>query len=110
MQFVLKLSISVAIIITCTQIARKLPTLSGLIATMPLTGSIVLLWIYSDNPGNYEVMTSYTKGALWGMLPSVLFFLVAFLCFRKHLSLPLVLSASFGIWLVGAFVHQWLLT
>ena len=110
MQFVLKLSISVAIIIVCTQIARKLPTLSGLIATMPLTGSIVLLWIYSDNPGNYEMMTSYTKGALWGIVPSVLFFLVAFLCFRKHLSLPLVLSASFGIWLIGAFVHQWLLT
>ncbi len=109
MQFVFKLLISVAIIVFCTQIGRKLPTLGGLIATMPLTGVIVLVWLYSDNPGNFGLMESYTKGALWGIIPSVFFFAVAYLCFHKHLSLPFALSAGFGTWFIGALIHQWFL-
>jgi len=109
MQFVVRLAITLAVIILCTQIGRKLPSLAGLIATMPLTGLIVLVWLYSENPHDLQLMTNYTKGALWGIGPSILFFLAAYVCFKKHLSLPAVLSISFGLWLIGAFVHQWLL-
>lgn len=109
MQFLLKLSISIAIIIFCSQIGRKFPSLAGLIATMPLTGLIILIWLYSDNPADYNLMIQYTRSALWGIVPSILFFLVAFFCFSSHLSLPVVLSAGFGAWLMGAFCHQWLL-
>lgn len=109
MQFILKLLISLAVIIFCTQIGKRFPSLGGLIATMPLTGLLVLVWLYSDNPGNYDLMVKYTKGALWGILPSILFFLVAYLCFERYFSLTIVLIASFGIWLVGAFVHQLIL-
>ena len=109
MRFAIKLLISVCVIILCTGIGRKLPTLAGLIAVMPLTGLIVLVWLSLDNPGNFNLMTDYTKGALWGIVPSILFFLVAFVCFHKHLPLWIVLCASFTIWVVAAFVHQWLL-
>lgn len=109
MRFVIKLLISLCVIAFCTQIGRKLPTLAGLIAVMPLTGLIVLIWLYLDNPVNFDLMTDYTKGALWGIVPSILFFLVAFMCFRKHLSLWIVLCASFVVWLVAAFIHQLLL-
>jgi uncharacterized membrane protein (GlpM family) len=97
------------VILLCTQIGRKIPSLAGLIAVMPLTGLLVLVWLYLDNPGNFELMMDYTKGALWGIIPSILFFLVAFLCFRKELSLWIVLLASFAIWLAAAFIHQLLL-
>ena len=105
----IKLLISVIIIVFCTQIGRKLPTLAGLVAVMPLNGLIVLVWLYTDNPDNFNIVTDYTKGALWGILPSVLFFLTAFICFRKHLSLWIVLCTSFAVWLIAAFFHQWLL-
>ena len=106
MNTLVKLCIAVAIILFCTQIGKRFPTLAGLIATMPLTGLIVLVWLYSDHPGDYDLMMNYSKGVLWGILPSIAFFLVAFICFAKHLSLPAVLSASFAVWLMGAFVHQ----
>jgi len=109
MRFLIKLLVSVCVIVFCTQIGRKLPTLAGLIAVMPLTGLIVLVWLYLDNPCNFDLITDYSKGALWGIVPSILFFLVAFICFRKQLSLWIVLCASFAVWLIAAFVHQWLL-
>jgi uncharacterized membrane protein (GlpM family) len=97
------------VISICAAIARKMPSLAGLIAVMPLTGLIVLVWLYLDNPGNFALMTDYAKGAFWGIVPTILFFLVAFLCFQKHLPLWIVLCASFAVWLVGAFFHQLLL-
>jgi len=109
MRFVIKLLISVCVIAFCAGIGRKLPTLAGLIAVMPLTGLIVLIWLYLDNPGDFSLMTDYTKGALWGIVPTVLFFLVAFVCFQRRLSLWIVLCASFAVWVVAAIIHQLLL-
>ncbi len=109
MRFAVKLLISVCIIILCTQISKKFPSLGGLIAVMPLTGALVLVWVYMDFKGDPVVMIDYVKGALWGIIPSVLFFATAFLCFRKEFSLWIVLCASFGVWVAAAFVHQLLL-
>lgn len=108
MQLLIKIIISVAIILVATGIAKKFPSLAGLIAVMPLTGALVLVWVYLENSGNPLVMQAFAKGALWGILPSILFFLVAFLCLKKEVSLPLLLAASFGVWLIAAFIHQWL--
>ena len=108
MQLLIKIIISVAIILVATGIAKKFPSLAGLIAVMPLTGALVLVWVYLENSGNPQVMQAFAKGALWGILPSILFFLVAFLCLKKEVSLPLLLAASFGVWLIAAFIHQWL--
>lgn len=106
MQFVVKLLISIGIIVLVTQIGRRFPTLGGLLATMPLTGAIILIWLYSDNRGDFELLGRYTKGALWGIAPSILFFVVAYFAFKKQLPFGMILFASFGAWIIGAFVHQ----
>ncbi len=109
MQFIIKLFLTNAIILACVFIGKRHPTLGGLIATMPLTSLIVLVWLYSDNPGNYRLLSYYTVGVLWGIIPTILFFAAVYLCFRKQMPFALVLSAGFVVWLAGAFVHQWLL-
>lgn len=109
MQILIKAIISVAIILLATAIGKKLPSAAGLIGVMPLAGALVLVWMYLENKGDSKVMQEFAKGALWGILPSILFYLVAFVCFKKQLPLHLVLMASFSVWLGAAFVHQWLL-
>ena len=109
MQILFKVAVSIAVILVATAIAKKFPSAAGLIAVMPLTGALVLAWVYWENKGNANVMRAFAKGALWGILTSILFFLTALLCFKKQLSLPIVLASSFGIWLLAAIVHQWVL-
>ena len=109
MQILVKAAISLIIIFGATGTAKKFPSLAGLIGVMPLTGALVLVWVYLENRGNPNIMLDFTQGAIWGILPSILFFVVAFLCFKKQLSLPIVLCSSFGIWMAAAFVHQWFL-
>ncbi len=109
MQILIKAVLSVVIILAATAVARRLPATAGLIGVMPLAGALVLVWVYLDSGGDSRIMQSFTKGALWGILPSILFYLVAFFCFKKNCSLPVALLASFGAWLCAAAVHQWML-
>ena len=109
MQFVIKLLISVAVIVLCGQVARWRPQLGGLISVMPLTGLLALLWVYSDSGGDTVKMVQYVQGALWGIVPAILFFIAAYLGFRYHLHLGWILGISFGVWIMGAAVHQWVL-
>jgi uncharacterized membrane protein (GlpM family) len=109
MHLAIKIFLTLAIILIATEIGKKLPSTAGLLGVMPLTGSLVLVWMYFECKGNFQIMQDFTKGALWGILPSILFFLTAFLCFKKELPLLLVLICSFGVWLGAACVHQWLL-
>ncbi len=105
-RFFVKLLISVCIIIFCTQIGKKMPALAGLIATAPITSLIVLLWLYSDSAGRAEVMTEFTTGVLWGIIPTVLFFVTAYICFVRGVGIVMVLAASSAVWLIAAVVHQ----
>jgi uncharacterized membrane protein (GlpM family) len=109
MQLFIKVALSVVIILAATAIGKKLPATAGLIGVMPLTGALVLVWMYLESNGDASTMQQFTKGALWGIVPSILFFVVALLCFKRGLPLPLVLVSSFGTWLGAALVHQWLL-
>ena len=109
MQFTIKLVISVAVILAATGIARKVPSIAGLISVMPLAGALILVFVYYENKGQWQVMQSFTKGALWGILPSILFYLAAFFCLKKEMSLTAVLGWGFGAWLAGALIHYWVL-
>ena len=106
---IVKVAASVAIILLATGVARRFPSLAGLIGVMPLTGALVLVWIYLENKGDQKVMQNYAVGALFGIAPSILFFLVALVGFKKGLPLHVVLLGSMAAWLVGAFAHQFFL-
>jgi uncharacterized membrane protein (GlpM family) len=109
MQFFIKILISTAIISGCAAIGRRFPSLAGLIATMPITTLIVLFWLQSDSPEDFHKFAEFSKGVVWGIVPSMLFFIMAYVCFRKEVPFLTTIGLSFGIWLLGAVVHQWLL-
>ncbi|HBL23144.1 MAG TPA: hypothetical protein DDZ40_03410 [Deltaproteobacteria bacterium] len=106
MQVMIKVIVSTGIILAATAIARRFPSAAGLIGVMPLTGALVLAWVYRENKGDPAIMQGFAKGALWGIIPSIVFFLVAFFCLRKGFSLSTVLAGSFGAWIAAAAVHQ----
>lgn len=109
MQLVLKLIISNLIILLCVWLGRKHPSLAGLIATMPLTSLIVLLWLYSDNPVDGKLLTGYVGGVFFGVIPTLLFFGAAWFCLKKGVHLPAALVVSFTVWIAAAALHQLLL-
>lgn len=109
MQFALKLVSANLIILLCVWLGKKFPALAGLIATMPLTSLIVLLWLHYDRPADSRLLSGYVCGVFFGIIPTMLFFGAAWLCLKKGCQLPATLLVSFAVWLAAAAVHQALL-
>ena len=109
MQIALKLLIANLIIGLCVWLGKKHPSLAGLIATMPITSLIILLWLQHDNAGENRVLTGYVTGAFCGILPTLFFFGAAWFCLKRGLHLPTTLAVSFAAWLTAAALHQLLL-
>ncbi|HOE27659.1 MAG: DUF3147 family protein [Candidatus Aureabacteria bacterium] len=106
MRFLARLAASVAVIVRCARIGKRHPSLAGLIATMPLMSLIVLFWLRLENPGDDALLRGCTQGALWGIVPSILFFAAAWLSLRGGIPLSLALASAFAAWPAGAMAHQ----
>jgi len=65
MQILIKIIISLIVIVAATAIAKKLPSAAGLIGVMPLTGALVLVWVYLENKVIRKPCRTLPR-ALWG--------------------------------------------
>jgi hypothetical protein len=45
-------------------------------------------------------------GVLWGLAPTLFFFVAAIPMLKRGVSFPLTLAVSFVLWAAAAFVHQ----
>lgn len=109
MQIAIKIILSLAIILAATFVARKNPSLAGLIGVMPLTGLLVVIWVFFENKEKPEAVISCVTGSLFGILPTLLFFGVVLACLKWKVPFSLAIVFGFAIWLGGAFLHQHLL-
>lgn len=106
--FIIKTLLSALIIAGVSELAKRLPSLGGLIAAMPLTTLLALIWLYSDT-GDYQLAASFTRSVLFGIIPTIFFFVTALLLFRRGAPFMVVIAISFAVFIVAAVVHQVLL-
>ena len=109
MQTAIKIIISLAVILAAVQIGRWRPSLAGLLATMPLTGLLVFVWLYLDQGTTPEMLQGYVRGAVFGSLPSIAFFLTCLIALSQGMSFLAALGLGLGVWLLGAAMHQYFL-
>jgi hypothetical protein len=103
--FTIKIIVSALIIAGVSELAKKLPSLGGLIAAMPLTTLLALIWLYAET-GDYQLAHAFTRSVLFAIVPTVFFFITALVLFRKGTPFLLVLVFSFVIYIGAALVHQ----
>ncbi|MDF1535763.1 MAG: DUF3147 family protein [bacterium] len=106
--FLFKTLISALLIAGVSELAKRLPSLGGLIAAMPLTTLLTLIWLYTDT-GDYDLARAFTRSVLFAIVPTIFFFITALALFRKGVSFPMVLVISFVVFIGAAAVHQYLL-
>ncbi|MDF1525785.1 MAG: DUF3147 family protein [bacterium] len=106
--FFIKVAVSAFIIAGVSELAKRMPSLGGLIAAMPLTTLLVLIWLYAET-GDYQLAYDFTRSVLFAIVPTIFFFITALYLFKKGVSFITILVVSFVIFLGAAAVHQWLL-
>jgi uncharacterized membrane protein (GlpM family) len=106
--FIIKVIVSALIIAGVSELAKRMPSLGGLIAAMPLTTLLALIWLYAET-GDYQLAHTFTRSVLFAIIPTIFFFITALYMFKRGASFITILAVSFVIFLCAAAVHQYFL-
>ena len=83
----IKAGLSGIIVAAVSEIARRYPGWGGLVASLPLTSLLAMLWLWRD-VRDTERVAQLSMGAFWFILPSLPLFAV----------LPALLRSGLGFW------------
>ena len=89
----IKAAISGGIVAAVSEIARRYPGWGGLVASLPLTSLLAMVWLWRDS-GDAERVAELSASTIWFFVPSVPLFIV----------LPMLLRSGFGFWVSMAIV------
>ena len=87
----IKATISGVIVAAVSEIARRYPGWGGLVASLPLTSLLAIIWLWRDSR-DPERVAELAGGTFWFVLPSLPMFLV----------LPWMLRSGMSLWLALA--------
>ena len=94
--FIVRAVLSGLLVAAIAMVARRSPTLGGLIASLPLVSLLGAIWLWHDSADRAAV-ASYIGSTLWYILPSLPMFVI----------MPAMLRHQFGFWvtlLTGALI------
>ena len=82
-----KAVVSGVLIAAISEVARRSPGWGGLLASLPLTSLIAMIWLWRDT-GDEQRIAQLSLGAFWFVLPSLPLFLIV----------PLMLRSGWAFW------------
>jgi len=85
---IIKAAISGAIVSAVSEIARRYPGWGGILASLPLTSLLAMLWLWRDS-ADAERVAELSQSTIWFFVPSVPLFI----------ALPILLRNGVGFWL-----------
>jgi hypothetical protein len=90
---IMKAALSGVIVAAVSEIARRYPIWGGLVASLPLTSLLAMIWLYRDSadPGRVAELSQST---IWFFVPSIPLFIV----------LPILIRNGLGFWASMAIV------
>lgn len=84
---ILKAALSGLIIAIVSEVARRMPGVGALIASLPLISVLGMIWLWRDKP-DPETMAAHSQATFWFVLPSLPMFLL----------IPVLLGRGWGFW------------
>ncbi len=84
---IVKALLSGVIVLAVSEVARRMPGLGGLIASLPLVSVLGMMWLWRDT-GDPERMAIHATATFWFVLPSLPMFLV----------IPALLKRGIAFW------------
>ena len=85
---IIKAVLSGAIVAAVSEVARRYPGWGGLVASLPLTSLLAMVWLYRDS-GDAVRVAELSTSTIWFFVPSVPLFI----------ALPILIRSGIGFWL-----------
>jgi hypothetical protein len=84
---VIKAALSGVIVAAVSEIARRYPGWGGLVASLPLTSLLAMIWLFRDTR-DPERVAELSLSTIWFFVPSVPLFI----------ALPMLIRTGLGFW------------
>lgn len=84
---IVKIVVTALLVAAISELARRSTLAGALLASLPLTSLLALIWLYRDT-GNAVQAADLARGIFWLVLPSLAFFVV----------FPAGVRAGWGFW------------
>jgi hypothetical protein len=84
----IKAALSGLIVAAISEIARRYPGWGGLVASLPLTSLLAMLWLWRDSGGDSGRVAALAGSTFWFILPSLPLFI----------ALPWLLRSGVAFW------------
>ena len=109
LQPLLKLAITVTLVLVASALARRTGWIGALVASLPLTSLLVLVWLYADTRDSKQ-FADLAMRFFWFVLGSLPFFLMLALGLRQDWHVALAFGAATITGFAGVSLTQWLLS
>ena len=94
MRFLIKVAVTSLIIAGASELGKRSVAAAAILASLPLTSLLTILWIYRDS-GDAQKVISLSYGIAWAVIPSILFLLTLPLFLRSGIKFgPAIVSAG----------------
>jgi len=100
MYLLLKFIISALIVVAVAEIAKRSTVFGALVASLPLTSVLAMIWLYRDS-GDANRVAALSGEILWLVLPSLLLFIVLPVLIRRGMEFYPALGISCACTVVG---------
>ena len=87
LQIAVKVLVTGILAVAVAEIAKRNTFLSAILASIPFTSVIAMVWLYADT-GDTAKVAALATGIFWLILPS----------FALFISLPILLKQGWGFW------------
>ncbi|HEV2613213.1 MAG TPA: DUF3147 family protein [Gammaproteobacteria bacterium] len=96
----LKVLISAILIVAISEIAKRSTLLGGILASVPLTSVLAILWLYSESKDTQKII-ALSYDIFWLVLPSLIFFLALPFLLKKSVNFYVALGSSITLTAIG---------
>jgi hypothetical protein len=80
---IVKIAVTAVLVVAITEVAKRSSLMGAVLASIPLTSVLAMIWLYADT-GDAEKVAQLATGVFWLVLPSLALFI----------ALPLLLRAG----------------
>ncbi|MCC0057663.1 MAG: DUF3147 family protein [Hyphomicrobiaceae bacterium] len=97
----IKVLLTSVLVVAVSEASKRSPLFGALIASIPLTSVLAMIWLYVDT-GDTEKIARLSTGIFWLVLPSLVLFISLPILLRAGLDFYVSLAASVAL-TVGAY-------
>jgi len=104
-QFITKTVLSAIIIAIISTVSKKYPGIGGIIASIPLSSLIAMIWLYQDTQDTQKVI-ALSNSIAWMILPSLVFFMVLPNLIKRINFYPAIIVSSIILLITYTIYYQ----